>query len=79
VFNYAACHEDVKGSGDVAPNILNFDTNWRLVVSFTNVSLYPEKQPRIGVWVGLRAGLVDVKKIILLLLSGIDSNKFYID
>jgi len=34
-------HEDVLGSGDIAPRILKLGTRWRWVVSFTLQPLYP--------------------------------------
>jgi hypothetical protein len=50
------------GSGIVTPSILDLDTSWRWVVSFTPRLLYPQgKSPPgthwIGGWVGPRAGL----------------------
>jgi hypothetical protein len=48
-------------SWDIAPCILNLDTRWRQVVSFTPLPLYPgEAAPVahcVGVWMGPRAGL----------------------
>jgi hypothetical protein len=29
VFNLATRHENVRGSGDIAPNILNLESTWR--------------------------------------------------
>jgi len=37
----ALLHEDVRGSGGIAPRILNLSTKWRWVVSFTPRPLYP--------------------------------------
>jgi len=37
-------HEDVCGSGGIAPRILNLGTRWRRVVSFTPLPLYPSKK-----------------------------------
>jgi len=50
------------GRGDTAPRILNIDTRWKSMVSFTAWPLYPlrDKGPRthsIGGWVGPRADL----------------------
>jgi len=42
VLNLVPHHEDVLGSGGVAPRILNLGTEWRGVVSFTVRSLYPK-------------------------------------
>jgi hypothetical protein len=39
-FNGAPRHEDIMGSGDVAPRILDLGTRWRGVVSFTPRPLY---------------------------------------
>jgi len=40
LFNEVPHREDVLGSGDTAPRILNLGTKWRWVVSFTPRSLY---------------------------------------
>jgi hypothetical protein len=49
------------GSRDTDPYILNLNTRWRRVISFTHRPLYLERKPivtiEIGSWVGLRAGL----------------------
>jgi hypothetical protein len=37
----APLHEDVRGSGCIAPHILNLDNIWRWVVSFTTRPQYP--------------------------------------
>jgi hypothetical protein len=54
------------GSGGIAPRILELDTRWRWVVSFTPRPLYPRKRAPdtywIGSWVGPRAGLDAVVK-----------------
>jgi len=34
------CHEDIVGSGGIAPHILNLGTRWRQVVSFMTWPLY---------------------------------------
>jgi hypothetical protein len=41
VFSWAPRHEDVRGSENIAPSILNLDTRWRLVVSFAPQPFYP--------------------------------------
>jgi hypothetical protein len=41
-FNWAPRHEDILGSGDIAPRILDLGTRWRWVVSFTSRPLYPQ-------------------------------------
>jgi hypothetical protein len=41
MLDYAARHEGVRGSEGIAPPILNLDTRWRRVVSFTPRPLYP--------------------------------------
>jgi hypothetical protein len=47
VLNEAPRHEDVLGSGGIAPRILNLGTRWRWVVGFTPRPLYPQgKSPR---------------------------------
>jgi len=47
VLNYAPWHEDVWGSGGIAPPILNLCTRWRRVVSFTSRLLYSRgRNPR---------------------------------
>jgi hypothetical protein len=35
-----------KGSGDMAPLILNLGTKWRWIVNFTLLPLYPRKEPQ---------------------------------
>jgi hypothetical protein len=54
----APFHEDVLGSGGIAPRILDLDTTWR--------SLYPQGKRllyhRIGGSVGPRTGLYMVRK-----------------
>jgi len=41
------CHENVLRVGGIAPRILNLDTKWRWVVTFTPRPLYSqEKRPR---------------------------------
>jgi hypothetical protein len=35
LINYALCHDDVWGSGDISPTILDLGTKWSWVVSFT--------------------------------------------
>jgi hypothetical protein len=42
VLNWAPRHEDVLGSGSIAPRILDLGTRWRWVVSFTLQPLYPQ-------------------------------------
>jgi hypothetical protein len=42
VLNYAPRHEDLSGSGGIAPRILNLGTRWRRVVSFTLRPIYPQ-------------------------------------
>jgi hypothetical protein len=34
-------HEDVHGSGDIAPRILNLDTRWRWIVNFMPLLFSP--------------------------------------
>jgi hypothetical protein len=41
VLNEAPRHEDVLGSGGIAPRIFDLITRWRRVVSFTPRPLYP--------------------------------------
>jgi hypothetical protein len=41
-FSQAPSHEDVLGSGGIAPRILDLGTRWRWVVSFTALPLYPQ-------------------------------------
>jgi hypothetical protein len=66
-FNRAPHHESVLWSGGIAPCILDFDTRWRSVVSFTIRPLYPQGKspwyPLIGGWVDPRAGLDAVVRI----------------
>jgi hypothetical protein len=66
LLNWASRHEDLLGSGGVAPRILNFGTRWRWVVSFTYRPLYSRlKSPGIHWvegWVGPRPGLDAVAK-----------------
>jgi hypothetical protein len=50
VLNEAPRHEDVLGSGGIAPRILNPGTRWRWVVSFTPRPLYPRsKSPPVAI------------------------------
>jgi hypothetical protein len=42
VLNQAPRHEDVLGSGNIVPRILDLGTRWRRVVSFTPRPLYPQ-------------------------------------
>jgi len=47
VLNKGPCHQDILGSGGIAPHILDLSTRWRRVVSFTPQQLYPQgKSPR---------------------------------
>jgi hypothetical protein len=47
VLNQAPRHEEIWGSGGIAPRILNLGTIWRWVVSFTPRLLYPRgKRPQ---------------------------------
>jgi hypothetical protein len=66
VLNQASRHEDVLGSGGIAPRILDIGTRWRWVVSFRPRPLYPrERAPGthwIGGWVGPKAVLDTVMK-----------------
>jgi len=52
-------HEDLWGSGGLAPHILNLRTRWRWVVRFMPRSLYPEGRafPLLEIWVIPRDGL----------------------
>jgi hypothetical protein len=61
-------HEGVWGSGYIDPRILDLDTGWRCMVSFTCRPLYlRKKEPHwIRSWVGPRMGLDDVKSLPLL-------------
>jgi len=60
-FNWAPHHEGVLGSGDIAPRILNLDSTWTWVVSFTPRPIYP--QGKCGRYpLGSRAGLDAVVK-----------------
>jgi hypothetical protein len=49
------------GSESIAPRILDLDTRWRSVVSFTPRPLYPQGKATgthwIGGWMGPRTGL----------------------
>jgi len=56
VFNEAPRHEDVWGSGGIAPRILKHGTRWRWVVRFTPGIHW------IGGWAGPGAGLDAVVK-----------------
>jgi len=52
---------DLRSVG-IAPHVLNFETRWRRVFSFTSPPLYPrDKSPPgthwTGYWLGPRAGL----------------------
>jgi hypothetical protein len=66
VFNQVQQHEDVWGSGGIAPSILNLGNGWTQAVSFTHRSLYPRRRAPdthwIGGWVSSRAGLDVVEK-----------------
>jgi hypothetical protein len=42
VLNKAPRQDDVLGSGDIAPPILDLGNRWRWVVSFTPRPLYPQ-------------------------------------
>jgi hypothetical protein len=55
--NKALRHEGVRGSGCLDPRTLHFGTSLRWVVSYTPRPLYP----RIGGWMGSRAGLDDAR------------------
>jgi len=47
LLNKATCHEDLRGSGGIAPHILNLGNWWSRVVSFMPWPLYPRrKRPR---------------------------------
>jgi hypothetical protein len=49
LINQATCHEDVWGSGDIAPYILDLRSGWRRTVGFTSCLLpppHPEKSHR---------------------------------
>jgi hypothetical protein len=39
---WASRHDDILGSGGIAPRILDFGNRWRWVVSFTPWPLYPQ-------------------------------------
>jgi hypothetical protein len=39
---YAICHEGIWGSGCIDPHFLDISTNWRWMVSFTTLLLYPQ-------------------------------------
>jgi len=70
VLNEAPHHEDIRGSGGIAPCIFNLGNGWRLVVSFTPLPLYlGEGAPSIhwiGGWVSLRASVgAETKREIL--------------
>jgi len=60
LLNHASRHEDVTGSGVIAPRILNLGVWWRWLVSFTPRPLYHgQRGPGthlIGGWVGPRSG-----------------------
>ena len=44
-----ACHEGVRGSGNLAPLILNLVTSWRCVVDFApQPLLFPDKEPSVA-------------------------------
>jgi len=47
VLNQARRHEDVCGSGGIAPRIFKLDTRWLRVLSFTPRPLYPAQRTRI--------------------------------
>jgi len=61
-------HEDICGSGSIAPRILNPGTRWRSVVSFIPLTALPTPGERapcshlIGGWVGPRVVLDAVAK-----------------
>jgi len=42
ILNFSQHYEDVWGSREVAPRILNLGTTWRWVVRFAPPPLYPQ-------------------------------------
>jgi hypothetical protein len=65
VFNQSPSNEDGRGSGGIAPRILNLGSRWKWVVSitlghFTRRKTAPDTHC-IGGWVGPRAGLDTVE------------------
>jgi hypothetical protein len=64
--NLALRHEGVWRSGCIDPRLLELDTGWRWVVSFTPLPHYPRGKSFgthwIGGWVDHRAGLDNMKK-----------------
>ena len=43
--NGATGHGDVRKRGGIAPNILNFGTKWRRILSHIPADLHPSKNP----------------------------------
>jgi len=69
ILNQAPPHEDVCGSGGIAPRILNISARWRWVISFTPRPLYHRK--RAPEPIGYDAGWIREPKM------GLD-NIFYV-
>jgi len=44
VLNETHCHDDVRGSGGIAPRVRTLGTRCRWVVSFTSLPLYPRRK-----------------------------------
>jgi hypothetical protein len=69
LINYELWHEDLCGSGGIAPIILDLDTRWRWLVSFSSQPLYSMGKrplyPWIGAWVGPRTVLDEDKNLSL--------------
>jgi len=75
-----AYYEDVRGSGVIALCILNLDTRWRWMVTFTSLPLYPwGRAPSthwIWGWVGPRPSVDVVADKKSLPLPGIKPPSF---
>jgi hypothetical protein len=69
-------YEGVSGNGCIDLCILDVNTSWRWVISFTFRPLYPWKVtppiPIVWEWVGLRTGLDDVECRKLSPLTGLE-------
>jgi hypothetical protein len=57
---------------DVQIHFLDLSTSWKLVVSYPPRLLYSPGSHWIGGWVNPRAGLDELEKIKLLILTGIE-------
>jgi hypothetical protein len=60
--NWASHHEDVWGSGFIAPRIPGLGTSWRWAVNFKPQPLYPGEKVPIFHWIGSWAWPEPVRK-----------------